>query len=75
MDLSNASVWWVAAGVAVAAELATGTFYLLMIALGMAAGALAAHAGAAQPVQLVVAAIVAGGATAPAARPSAIMSR
>ena len=30
MDLSSASVWWVAAGVAVAAELATGTFYLLM---------------------------------------------
>ena len=28
MDLSNASVWWIAAGVAVAAELATGTFYL-----------------------------------------------
>ena len=27
MDLSNASVWWIAAGVAVAAELATGTFY------------------------------------------------
>ena len=45
MDLSNASVWWIAAGVAVAAELATGTFYLLMIALGLGAGALAAHFG------------------------------
>jgi membrane protein implicated in regulation of membrane protease activity len=64
MDLSNASVWWVAAGVAVAAELATGTFYLLMIALGLAAGALAAHFGMAQPLQLVAAAVVAGGATA-----------
>ena len=64
MDLSNASVWWIAAGVAVAAELATGTFYLLMIALGLAAGALAAHFGSTQPAQLVVAAVVAGGATA-----------
>ena len=64
MDLSNASVWWVAAGVAVAAELGTGTFYLLMIALGLLAGAIAAHLGLAQPLQLLVAALVGGGATA-----------
>ena len=64
MDLSNASVWWIAAGVAVAAELATGTFYLLMIALGLGAGAIAAHLGATQPIQLLVAAVVGGGATA-----------
>ena len=64
MDLSNASVWWIAAGVAVAAELATGTFYLLMIALGLGAGAIAAHLGATQPIQLLVAAVVSGGATA-----------
>ena len=64
MDLSSASMWWIAAGVAVAAELATGTFYLLMIALGLAAGAVAAHLGMAQPIQLVAAAIVGGGATA-----------
>ena len=64
MDLSNASVWWIAAGVTVAAELATGTFYLLMIALGLAAGALAVAFGAAPAVQLVVAALVGGGATA-----------
>ena len=63
MDLSNASVWWIAAGVAVAAELATGTFYLLMIALGLAAAALAAHFGAAQPIQLLVAAVIGGGST------------
>ena len=37
MDFSAATWWWVAAGVAVAAELGTGTFYLLMIALGLAA--------------------------------------
>ena len=64
MDLSSASVWWVAAGIAVAAELATGTFYLLMIALGLAAGAVATHLGTSQPIQLVVAALVGGGATA-----------
>jgi membrane protein implicated in regulation of membrane protease activity len=63
MDLSNASLWWIAAGIAVAAELATGTFYLLMIALGLGAGALAAHFGAMQPIQLLVAAVVGGGAT------------
>ena len=43
----HATWWWVAAGVLVAAELATGTFYLLMLALGAAAAALAAHAGVA----------------------------
>ena len=64
MDLSHASVWWIAAGVAVAAELATGTFYLLMIALGLAAGALAAQFGSAESTSYVVAAIVGGGATA-----------
>ena len=43
MDLSGATGWWIVAGVLVAAELATGTFYLLMLALGAAAAALAAH--------------------------------
>ena len=38
MDMSMATFWWVLAGAAVAVELATGTFYLLMIALGLAAG-------------------------------------
>jgi membrane protein implicated in regulation of membrane protease activity len=64
MDLSHASLWWIAAGVAVAAELATGTFYLLMIALGLAAGAIAAYLGSGQPIQFLVAAVVGGGATA-----------
>ena len=63
MDLSNASVWWIAAGVAVAAELASGTFYLLMVALGLAAGAIAAHTGSSVPIQLFAAAVVGGGAT------------
>jgi len=64
MDISASTFWWLAAGVAVAAELATGTFYLLMVALGMSAGALAAHLGTAAGTQLVTAAVVGGGATA-----------
>jgi membrane protein implicated in regulation of membrane protease activity len=64
MDLSTATFWWVAAGVAVAAELATGTFYLLMVALGLAAAALAAHLGLALNGQIVAAALVGGGCTA-----------
>ena len=38
MDWNPATLGWVAAGAAVAAELATGTFYLLMVAFGLAAG-------------------------------------
>ena len=53
-----------AAGAAVAAELVTGTFYLLMLALGLAAGALAAHVGAPLTAQLIAAALVGGGAVA-----------
>lgn len=64
MGLSVATFWWVAAGAVVAAELATGTFYLLMMALGLVGAALAAHAGLALPLQVVTAAVVGGGATA-----------
>ena len=64
MDWNNATLWWVAAGALVIAELSTGTFYLLMLALGCAAGALAAHAGAGTSTQVVVAALLGGGATA-----------
>jgi membrane protein implicated in regulation of membrane protease activity len=60
----DSTLWWLLAGAAVAVELLTGTFYLLMLGIGMAAGALAAHAGAPVPVQLVVAALVGGGAVA-----------
>lgn len=60
--MDESTFWWVAAGVAVAAELMTGTFYLLMIALGLVAAALAATAGAATAAQITVAAMVGGGA-------------
>ena len=62
MDWSASTGWWLAAGVLVAAELATGTFYLLMLALGAAAGALAAHAGLSLTGQIGAAALLGGGA-------------
>lgn len=64
MDWSASTLWWLAAGALVAAELATGTFYLLMLALGAVAGALAAHAGLATTVQMLAAALLGGGAVA-----------
>ncbi len=50
--------WLVGAGILVVAELFTGTFYLLMIAIGLGAGALAALAGASGSTQTFVAAVV-----------------
>ena len=60
--MSPALMWWIAAGLLVLAELATGTFYLLMLSLGLAGAALAAHAGLATSAQLLTAALVGGGA-------------
>ncbi len=60
--MSEPVIWWLLAGALVAVELLTGTFYLLMLAVGLAAAALAAHAGVSVPVQIVVAAVVGGGA-------------
>lgn len=51
--------WWIGAGVLIVLELMSGTFYLLMIALGCVAAALAHIAGAAADVQFAVAAVVA----------------
>jgi membrane protein implicated in regulation of membrane protease activity len=64
MDFSASTLWWLLAGALVAAELATGTFYLLMVAVGAAAGAVAAHAGVSGTAQVVVAALSGAGATA-----------
>jgi len=60
MDWSSSTLWWIAAGVLVAAELASGTFYLLMLGVGAAAGALAAHLGLGVTGQMLVAALVGG---------------
>ncbi|HEU4777843.1 MAG TPA: NfeD family protein, partial [Telluria sp.] len=56
--MADWSFWLVAAGATAILELLTGTFYLLMIAVGLAAGALAALAGAGTAMQTIVAALV-----------------
>lgn len=56
--------WLVVAGILVIAELFIGTFYLLMIAIGLGAGALAALSGASGPMQTLAAAAVGLAATA-----------
>jgi membrane protein implicated in regulation of membrane protease activity len=58
--MGDATMWWVLAGVLVALELLTGSFYLLMLSLGAVAAALVAMAGHALNSQLVAAAIVGG---------------
>ena len=55
--MAFSTIWWLMAGVAVIAELLTGTLYLLMVALGLAAAAIAAHLGAGTTTQILVAAI------------------
>jgi membrane protein implicated in regulation of membrane protease activity len=60
--MDQTTIWWLLAGGAIAVELLTGTFYLLMLAIGMACAALSAHFGAGLPAQFVVAAVVGGGA-------------
>jgi membrane protein implicated in regulation of membrane protease activity len=51
--------WWIGAGVLVVLEMTSGTFYLLMIAVGFVAAALAHIAGAGVDLQFGVAAVVA----------------
>ncbi|MEO7639874.1 MAG: NfeD family protein [Ramlibacter sp.] len=60
--MAESTIWWLLTGAAVAVELISGTFYLLMLAIGLAAAALAAHAGASMTVQLLAAAAIGGGA-------------
>jgi len=60
--MEESTIWWLAAGAVVVAELLTGTFYLLMVAVGLVAAALAAHLGLPVALQIVTAALVGGGA-------------
>jgi membrane protein implicated in regulation of membrane protease activity len=48
-------MWWIAGAALIAAELVTGTFYLLVIGLALACGGVAAWLGAAIPVQWLIA--------------------
>lgn len=60
--MDQPTMWWLLAGALVAIEMVTGTFYLLMLALGVAAAALAAHMHLSMALQLVSAATIGGGA-------------
>ena len=60
--MEESTIWWLAAGAVVVAELLTGTFYLLMVAVGLVAAALSAHLGLPLALQIVTAALVGGGA-------------
>lgn len=51
-------IWFVAAGIVVVMEMFTGTFYLLMIGIGLAAAGLAALTGAGSALQFIIAAVV-----------------
>lgn len=63
MDMTtDASWWWIATGALVAVEMGSGTFYLLMLALGTAGAAIAAHMGLSSTVQMLAAAVLGGGA-------------
>jgi membrane protein implicated in regulation of membrane protease activity len=57
--VSSGLVWWIATGALLIVELTTGTFYLLMIALGCAAGGVAHLVGLPVSGQLAFAALVA----------------
>lgn len=60
-SMTESTIWWLLTGGLIALELLTGTFYLLMLSLGVAGAAIAAHLGASVTVQLVAAAVLGGG--------------
>ncbi len=63
--MDDSTLWWLLTGALVALELITGTFYLLMLAIGAAAAALAAHASRCLPMSWKALAARAGGGTGP----------
>ena len=56
--MSAATLWWIVATVLAGAELLTGTLYLLVLATGAVAAAVAAHLGLGPSTQMVLAAVV-----------------
>ena len=61
--MSDWMIWFAVACVLIILEMASGTFYLLMIAIGAAAGGIAALSGLHGTVQCIIAAVVAALAT------------
>ncbi len=58
--MSESTIWWLIAGGLVAAELASGTFYLLMLAVGASAAAISAHLQLSLTLQIVAGSVVGG---------------
>jgi membrane protein implicated in regulation of membrane protease activity len=56
--MNDQIIWWILAAVLVAAELMTGTFYLLVYGISAAAAGLAAYFGIGRVSQLLVAAVI-----------------
>jgi membrane protein implicated in regulation of membrane protease activity len=60
--MASSTIWWLIAAGAVVLELLSGTVYLLLLGVGFAAAALAAHMGFGLTVQLLTAAVIGVGA-------------
>ena len=60
--MSITTAWWLACMALIGAELVSGTFYLLMVALGLTAGALTSYGDTTLTQQITVAGVVAVGA-------------
>jgi membrane protein implicated in regulation of membrane protease activity len=56
--MDTSTLWWILVGMALVVELLTAGIYLLMVALGLAAGAVTAHMGWELRHQITVAAVV-----------------
>jgi membrane protein implicated in regulation of membrane protease activity len=56
--MSSYWIWWIAAAVLIAAELLTGTFYLLAVGIGVACGGIAAWLGWSAPYQWATAGVL-----------------
>lgn len=62
--MSYVTLWWVLAGAAIVVQLLTGIFHFLILAAALAAGAITAQLGGSFVLQILVTALVGGGAVA-----------
>jgi membrane protein implicated in regulation of membrane protease activity len=58
--MNESSIWWIIVGTLVCIDLMTGTFYLLMLAIGASAAAIAAHAQYSFTTQVITGSVVGG---------------
>lgn len=58
--MNESTIWWLIAGSLVGIELMAGTFYLLMLAIGASAAAIAAHVQLSFTSQLIAGSVIGG---------------